>query len=534
MKYFFLSLAFFSASTFTYSQSSHPIKATLEAATVFAQGAELNHTARINLTKGNHEILIDGFAFAFDENSTQVEGSESTTILSVQKTANYLSPPTKSPEKIRIEDSLKVVRNSLTETLNQKSAEEGTLELLNKNQAVGGTAGVNVEELNKLAEFYKAQHIQIKTRVSALTEKEEELKALEARLRQQLQEINGEQDHRQGQLRLQVLSLSDGPKDFSIRYITPHARWEPYYEIQTKDINSPINIRYKANVIQNTGIPWNEVNLTLSTGNPSESGTVPSLAPWFLRFMRQNSGIGNIGLQEMARVAAAPVYNEVVFESAAPEAQTMEPYISHTMHQLNASFEIEIPYTIAPNGKPHSVSLKEISHNATYKYYVVPKADPDAFLVAELADYETLNLMPGEANIIFENTYVGKSWIDPYDSGDTLRLGMGRDKTLAIEKERIMDHTRTQTIGNNKTQTFAFDITVKNNKNQAIDLSLEDQIPLSTDKNIQVELLESGGAQVDKESGSLTWLIRLQPTETKTIRVSYSVRYPKDQTIAGF
>src|SRR5690606_39044417 len=146
-KYFFLSLVFFSASTFTYSQSSKPIKATLEAATVFEQGAELNHSARIHLTKGNHEILIDGFAFAFDENSMQVGGSESITILSVQKTANYLNQPIKSPEKIRIEDSLKLVKNSLTETLNQKSAEEGTLELLNKNQAVGGNVGVNVEEL---------------------------------------------------------------------------------------------------------------------------------------------------------------------------------------------------------------------------------------------------------------------------------------------------------------------------------------------------------------------------------------------------
>src|SRR5690606_11857760 len=99
-----------------------------------------------------------------------------------------------------------------------------------------------------------------------LTEKEAELKALEARLRKQLQEIDAGQNHREGQLILQVLSMVDGPKDFSIRYITPYARWEPYYDLHVNNINSPINILYKANVLQNTGIPLDKVNLTLSTG----------------------------------------------------------------------------------------------------------------------------------------------------------------------------------------------------------------------------------------------------------------------------
>ena len=217
MKYFFLSLAFSITTPYVYSQSAKTVKAELEAVTVFEQGGELNHSASIHLPKGNHEITIEGLAFAFDENSMQVGSPESLTIISVQKAAKYLTQHNKSPEKTRLEDSLKLVTNSLTETLNLKSAEEGTLELLNKNQAIGGTGGVNVEELSKLAEFYRGQHIQIKNRVSELTEKEAELKALEARLRKQLQEIDAGQNHREGQLILQVLSLVDGPKDFSIR-----------------------------------------------------------------------------------------------------------------------------------------------------------------------------------------------------------------------------------------------------------------------------------------------------------------------------
>jgi TonB-dependent SusC/RagA subfamily outer membrane receptor len=201
--------------------------------------------------------------------------------------------------------------------------------------------------------------------------------------------------------------------------------------------------------------------------------------------------------------------------------------------ELDATFDIDIPYSIASNNKPHSVSLKELNIPASYKYYAVPKLDPDAFLLAEVNGYEKLNLIPGEANIVFENTYVGKTFLNPYNTQDTLNLSMGRDKRITIKREKVTDLSASKVLGSNKKQSFTYELTIKNSKKEAIDLMLKDQYPISTDNNMEIELLSSDNAAINKETGILTWKLNIKPGETRKVRFTYSVKYPKDQYIGN-
>ena len=211
----------------------------------------------------------------------------------------------------------------------------------------------------------------------------------------------------------------------------------------------------------------------------------------------------------------------------------MNDYTTIEEQELNVSFDIDIPYDILSNGKAHSVSLKDIKIPATYKYYAAPKVEKEAFLLAELNDYAKYNLLPGEANIVFEGMYVGKTMINPNQTQDTLNLSMGRDKKISIKRERITDKSGTKFLSSYKEQTFTYDITVRNNKKEDINMLLKDQYPLSTDKEITVELLEKDGAKENEETGVLTWEIRLKPNETKKYRISYKVKYPKDKLIGN-
>jgi len=219
----------------------------------------------------------------------------------------------------------------------------------------------------------------------------------------------------------------------------------------------------------------------------------------------------------------------------APEIRVsdMGDYLTQSENQLSATFEIALPYDIATNGRPHSVSLKEFSLSAKYKYYAVPRLEQDAFLLAEIVDYEQLNLVPGEANIIFENRYVGKSFLDPNATTDTLNLGMGRDKKITVKREQIVDETGSRLIGSSKKQTFTYEIRVRNAKKEKINMLLKDQYPIATDKDMEVELLQADGADVNKETGVLTWKLSIAPGETKKVRISYSVKYPKDKVIGN-
>lgn len=212
----------------------------------------------------------------------------------------------------------------------------------------------------------------------------------------------------------------------------------------------------------------------------------------------------------------------------------MNDYTSINENQLNISFDIEIPYDILSNNKVHSVALKEIKLPATYKYYAVPKVEKEAFLLAEIGEYSKYNLLPGEANIIFEGMYVGKTNINPNQTSDTLNLSMGRDKKINIKREKVVDKSGTKFLSSYKEQTFTYDITIRNNKKEIAEILIKDQYPISTDKDITVELKDDGNAKVNKETGILTWQIKLSPNETKKIRISYQVKYPKDKFIDNF
>lgn len=209
----------------------------------------------------------------------------------------------------------------------------------------------------------------------------------------------------------------------------------------------------------------------------------------------------------------------------------LDDYVSVTDNELNVTFDIDLPYDVPTNGKEQTATLKEYSVGSFYKYYSVPRLDKDAYLLAEVADWEKLNLLPGDANIIFEGTYVGKSFIDPNSTFDTLNLTLGRDKRVVVKKEKLVDYSSVKFLGSNKLQKLTYEITVKNNKKDAVKMLLKDQYPLSTLKEIEVELTEDGGAAVNTDIGVLTWKLELAPGESKKIRFAYSVKYPKDRIV---
>ncbi|MBC7826783.1 MAG: DUF4139 domain-containing protein [Chitinophagaceae bacterium] len=209
----------------------------------------------------------------------------------------------------------------------------------------------------------------------------------------------------------------------------------------------------------------------------------------------------------------------------------LEDYVSVTDNELNVTFDIDLPYDVPTNGKEQTATLKEYSIEALYKYYSVPKLDKDAYLLAEVADWEKLNLLPGEANIIFEGTYVGKSFIDPNSTSDTLNLTLGRDKRVVVKREKLTDYSSVKFLGSNKLQKITYELTVKNNKKDIVKLMLKDQYPLSTNKEIEVELLDNGNASVNTDLGVLTWKLELQPGESRKIRFAYTVKYPKEKIL---
>ena len=198
-----------------------------------------------------------------------------------------------------------------------------------------------------------------------------------------------------------------------------------------------------------------------------------------------------------------------------------------TENQTNVEFEIKTPYTVKSDNKNYTVDMEVYHLPATYQYFCIPKIDKDAFLLANIVDWERYSLLEGEANIFFEDTYIGKTLLDVRYASDTLQISLGRDKNVSVNRVKVKDHTTRQFIGNKKEETRAYTITVKNNKSQAINMTVADQIPVSTQEDIEVEVNNISGAKFNKENGEVNWSFTLPPSQKKELQLMYSVKYPK-------
>lgn len=538
MKKFLLFLLFVQA--ISYAQKPIFTTAKVKNVTVYFNGAELSQSATLNLPAGNSEIVIKNVANSINESTIQIGAPSSVTVMSVQFTNNYISEyeiDENSPAIKKVRDSIELVQKDIVKIQIEKGSYTKTIELLDRNQQVSGAnSGLNVSELIKMVDYYKNKRSELSNSITSLSEKETKQNERLQKLKNRLEfDTKNEEKTSSGKLILQVMNSVAGNTPIDISYITNSATWKPFYDLRAENLASSINMMYKAQVTQNSGIDWKKVKLTLSSGVPNQNNQAPSLSPWFLNYAydyeNENSlqevvvtGY-NVRKKEKAEASVRSISADEIQKSS------ISNYTTIVENQLNTSFDIDIPYDILSNGKMHSVTLKEMKLPATYKYFAVPKADKEAFLLAEISDYSKYNLLQGEANIVFEGMYVGKTQINPNQTSDTLRLSMGRDKKIAISREKIADKSGTKFLSSYKEQTFTYDIIVRNNKKEAVQILLEDQYPISSDKEMTVELLQSDKAKSNAETGILTWDLKLSPNEIKKIRISYKVKYPKDKTI---
>lgn len=212
----------------------------------------------------------------------------------------------------------------------------------------------------------------------------------------------------------------------------------------------------------------------------------------------------------------------------------MDDYVTSNENDLNTTYDIEIPFSVPGNGKEQSLDLKNQEIQAVYKYYCAPKLDTETYLLAEISNWEKLNLLSGKANITYDGTYIGESLINAKSTQKSLTLTLGSDKRVAVKREKLRDYSSTKFLGNDVKQIFTYKLTVKNNQNKAIKMVLKDQYPISTQKNIEVELLtkDTTTPNVNVEDlGVITWEETFQPGETKVYQISYSVKYPKNMNL---
>jgi uncharacterized protein (TIGR02231 family) len=521
-----------------FAQPEKPVDSKITDVTVFLNKAQITREVKTRIEAGKTTLILTGLTSQLDQQSIQVAGKGNFIILGISNRQNYLS-------EINMPRSLRLLRDSLDLSQKQVLLEQGQKEILNKeeqmllsNQKIGGTnQNLTVAELKAMADFYRARLSDIVTSRMKQDDKVKKLNERIAKIQRQINEQNELYSRNTSEIVVSLSADAATAVDLDVQYIVANAGWYPVYDLRAINTKSPVQLSYKANVTQGTGEEWKNVKLKLSTANPNLGGLKPELYTWYLDIDQPvyKALKGKTSGVMMRASAPAMAAEEMKMEDAEREvdATSTADYVSTIQTSLNTEFDISLPYTVSSSNKPTLVDIRNHELKADYQYAVAPKLDGDAFLLARVTGWEEFSLLPGEANVFFEGTFVAKSFIDPNNIRDTLSVSLGRDKRIVVKREKLKDLTTRKYIGTNQRETYAYEISVRNTKTEAIKITVEDQLPVSQNSQIEITVTDVANAKYNKDTGKMVWEMSLQPNETKKVVYKFEVKYPKDKIISG-
>ena len=614
-----------------FANAEKPVNSKIEKVTVYLEGASIERTASVNLLAHENTFVFNNLSPDIDENSIQISGLGDASVLSIVFNIDFLEKKETSQEYQSIENLLKTFQQQKNQIENEIAGYNEELQLLQKNQRINSDAtNLSVEMIKEMSAYFRNRVTEIKNAIYKQQLLLSELHKTIADHQNELLKLDDSKKEQRGEITLKLNSPKPANLVLKFKYNIKNAGWFPLYDIRATNTSSPIEFSYKANVYQQSGTDWNDVNVVLSTGDPNTNNIKPTLFPKYLNFnnksyasttpvrsnyykynptVRKVNGIvyddaglplpgvnvivagtskgtqtdfdGNYSLDVQGsreltysyvgfETESLPIYasmmnvsleagatlDEVVVtaygistdksEWLANKAKGMvsrydasNSYIEAEDLKLDNStmtkesgltttrFEIREKYTIKSNAEITVVEVDNFELPAIFQHYVAPELNENVFLTATIKNWEKYDFLAGEANIYFEGNYAGKSFIDPQATADSLNLSLGMDPNIIVKREKLENFKSKSFLGGTRIVDKGYKIEVKNNKKDAINLVLEDRIPISENKEIKVENIETGTAQYNDKTGILRWKIQLQPNATDKKEFTYTVKYPK-------
>lgn len=541
-----LFLLIFIFTNFSYANDDKKVASTIKHVNVFLSQAEITRNAKTSINAGYTDIVLNSLSQNIDPNSIQVTGKGDVVIMSVSHKINYMNKALKS-DKIK---TLEIEKNRLTDenvvVKYKKDALQEEKNMIIANKSIGGAnSGVNWEQLENIADFYRERLVDISQKWVLLDKSEKENNSKYNDVVNQINNLTSTLNKPSSDIIVKIYSKGTQNISLDFNYIVYNAGWTPLYDFRAKDGDKNIDVTMKANVYQNTGVSWNNIPITLSTGNPSLGATKSELNPWFIhlqainqKYKKESLAYQNVPTRNIEQLKSTAVSNSISMDvgSSGDEIEdmaTVSTFVSTNMKQLSTEYYIELNQTIASDNKKHMVTIKEFKVDAVFDHAAVPKLDKDAFLMANIIDWQKYDWMSSEMNVFYDGTYIGRTLLDVAQIEDTLSLSLGRDKKVIISREKIKDFCSTKSFGLNKKKFIGYEITVRNNKKTEVTLNLQDQIPLSQNEQVEVKIIEITGAKKNEDKGFLDWETKLNPGEVKKYEIKFEIKYPKRYHLVG-
>ena len=494
------------------------IETKLTAAAVYRNGCIVKRSGRVFLQKGTQTVQFAGLSSGIDE---------STLRLAVPAGISGSNVQVEHPTREQQNEALKELAQKVADVQNKIASQEKMAALWEANADFSQKESLSVGEMSAYLEKLPERLEAVSAAITALREKKTELdrEYAEAKKKAALPYVTAE-----------LYAEAEGEYPVELTYRENQAWWNPVYEIHADSEVDSLQLRLRAKICQRSGEDWAGAKLTLFTGNPSISGTIPEMDPVHLRiyeapvYKKRTAALG--GMMKAAARMDEMVVEECACEDAEAPMMAMNAVYSGsgtaskgetmTEYALSGSWDIR-------NGQEIICDIKTDALPCHYHVVAVPKLSDEAYLAAEVATNLLEDLQDTPAAVYLKGAFAGNVVLEPDMSKDNYDLSLGVDETVKVKREQKKKYTSNVLLKGQKKTEYEYEISVSSRKDKEISVTVSDQLPISDEKSIVVEALDISGAEKEEDTGFLHWTFPLAAGETKSVKLAWTVAWPKDK-----
>lgn len=495
---------------------------------IYPEKALVKRKAEVYLkSAGRHSIQFRGLSAFIDANTVQLKGNGKFSVLSVKFKTDFLISTTENIKLQALKDSASILERMQAHLENEKQSLIEEQALLLSNKIVGGSqSGLNIEVLKQTAAYYKLHLPQIKDRIFELSVALKNLKLISDRLLAQLGDYQQKQQLPSGMIEAEIYADAPATLQFDFSYICNQAWWETHYSLRAHSDSKLMDLVLSANVRQASNENWDNVHLILSSAQPALGNSLPELSPWYLDIASTPVPMPLSKSNEKLRMDVMSM----------EEAQTQSQYASMAQQSdrlVAVEFDLPGTWSIASDNEAQQIEIQQYKLNADFVYQTVPKYIPEVFLTGKIYNYQDFDLLDGPMDVFLDETFSASTYLNPGLNQDTLTISLGKSNNITVKRNLLKEYSTSKFYNNKKYKTYSYEIKIKSNLKQSAKLLIVDQIPVSQNKEIEIEDIKAEGAQIDANTGEVKWNINLAPNSELIKKISFTIKYPPNTNISG-
>jgi uncharacterized protein (TIGR02231 family) len=513
----------------------------IDAVTVYPDSAMVTRLIRLDLPAGDSTLLANDFPLTLDPSSLRVEGEGSARLMigAVEARPPLPPPAANLPQIDKRIETLRDERTALDGVIASATARRKFAERFAEMSPAGlGEKG----EARPLAEW-RAAFAAVAEEIATADTVVRDARIKQRDIDREIARLEAERNAtppKKLEVRIDLAADAAAPALLRVTYAVRGARWTPLYDARletgSKDRKPSLELVRRAEIVQTTGEDWADVALSVSTVRIARGGAAPELRPWIVLYPAPVQPLARGAVEQGATYApsAGVVGDQRAELSRAKKAEEQQATVEAGGFQVM----FRIPGRIAVPAGQGSKSFRIASSSIAPELMVhaVPALAETAFLQATFKHAEDAPLLPGRVSIYRDGIFVGRSPMTLAARDETVRLGFGADEKVKIARTVVRKNEGTAgLIGSSKTDEREFKITIRNAHDFPIKVAIEDQLPVSENDEIQVEMLPVSTPPTVRDlrdrRGVMEWTFEAKPGESRDVKFGWRLRWPKDKTV---